>query len=363
MAELFDIEAIRAAHPIAHAVSGAGVELRRSGRRLVGLCPFHEDRNPSLVVYEETSSYFCFGCDAGGDVFDFVGRLRGTAFRETTALLAGSAGGGSPPPAAAPRSPLRRPIRAVSADEAAVIEAAASLYAGQYGHSREARSYLRGRGIDDGVAAGLRVGFAGGGLARHLERSRLGLETARGLGLLTGDRDTLSGRIVVPDLDARGLATWLTARSLDGREPRYLNLRLPSPLLGLEQVRRAAAAAVVVTEGPFDWLTLCAWRLPGVALLGTHVSREVLAALRSLGRVYLALDADDPGGLATARLASALTARAIVVPLPGGAHDISELGRRRDGRAAFLRSLHKAREGEKESWTGSADVERRDRAA
>ena len=361
MAELYDIEAIRAAHPIAHAVSGAGVELRRSGRRLVGLCPFHEDRTPSLMVYEETGSYFCFGCDAGGDVFDFVGRLRGTAFRETAALLAGSAGGGRPPPAAAPPS-LRRPIRAAAADEAAVIEAAASLYTGQYGRGREARSYLRGRGIDDGVAAGMRVGFAGGGLARHLEHSRLGLDTARGLGLLTGDRDTLSGRIVVPDLDARGLATWLTARSLDGREPRYLNLRLPSPLLGLEQVRRAAASAVVVTEGPFDWLTLCAWRLPGVALLGTHVSREVLATLRSLGRVYLALDADDPGGLATARLASALKTKATVVPLPGGAHDISELARRRDGRAAFLRSLHEARQGKKESWLKS-DAGRRDRAA
>ena len=361
MAELFDIEAIRAQHPIAHAVSGAGVELRRSGRRLVGLCPFHEDRTPSLVVYEETGSYFCFGCDAGGDVFDFVGRVRGTAFRETAALLAGSAGGGRPPPAAAP-PPLRRPIRAVAADEAAVIEAAAFLYAGQYRRSREARSYLHGRGIDDGVAAGLRIGFAGGGLARHLERSRLGLETARGLGLLTGDRDTLSGRIVVPDLDARGLATWLTARSLDGREPRYLNLRLPSPLLGLEQVRRAEAAAAVVTEGPFDWLTLCAWRLPAVALLGTHVSREALAALRSLGRVYLALDADHPGRQAADRLISALAERATVVPLPGGAHDISELGRRSDGRAAFLRSLHEAREREKESWLKS-DGERRARAA
>ena len=362
MAELYDIEAIRAAHPIAHAVSGSGVELRRSGRRLVGLCPFHEDRTPSLVVYEETSSYFCFGCDAGGDVFDFVGRLHGTAFRETAALLAGSAGGGRPPPAAAPQSPPRRPIRAVAADEAAVIEAATSLYAGQCGRSREARSYLRGRGIDDGVAAGLRVGLAGGGLARHLERSSLGLETARGLGLLTGDRDTLSGRIVVPDLDARGLATWLTARSLDGQEPRYLNLRLPSPLLGLEQVRRAGASAVAVTEGPFDWLTLCAWRLPAVALLGTHVSREALAALRSLGRVYLALDADDPGRLATSRLVSALRTTAIVVPLPDGAHDISELARRRDGRAAFLRSLHEARDGEKESWLKSDD-ERRARAA
>ncbi len=359
---MFDVEAIRAAHPIARAVSGAGVELRRSGRRLVGLCPFHEDRRPSLLVYEDTQSYFCFGCNAGGDVIDFVGRMRGISFRETAALL--EAGAWAPPaPGSVPGSPPRRQVRAVHADEAEVIEAACSLYSAQYGRSREARAYVRSRGVDDATASGLRLGFASGGLARHLERRGLGLRTARALGLLASERDTLSGRVVVPDLDRRGRATWLTARSLGEREPRYLNLRLPSPLLGLEQVRRAGARAAVVTEGPFDWLTLCSWRLPGVALLGTHVSREALASLRSLGRLYLALDADGAGRQAAARIASALDARATFVPLPGGAHDLSELGRRADGRAAFLASLQQARNREETPWTRSGGVGRPGRAA
>ena len=359
---MFDVEAIRAAHPIARAVSGAGVELRRSGRRLVGLCPFHEDRRPSLLVYEESQSWFCFGCDQGGDVIDFVGRMRGISFRETAALL--EAGVGSrPTPAAVPGSPDRRQVRAVHPDEAQVVEAACSLYAAQYRRSREARAYVRSRGVDDATAAGLRLGFVSGGLARHLERRGLGPGTARALGLLAGSRDTLSGRIIVPDLDRRGLATWLTARSLGEREPRYLNLRLPSPLLGLEQVRRAGARAAVVTEGPFDWLTLCSWRLPGVALLGTHVSREALSALRSLGRLYLALDADGAGRQTAARLVSALDARATVVELPGGAHDLSELGRRPDGRAAFLASLQQAQSREKDPWTRSEDAGRPGRAA
>ena len=360
---MFDVEAIRAAHPIARAVSGAGVELRRSGRRLVGLCPFHEDRRPSLLIYEDTSSWFCFSCNAGGDVIDFVGRMRGTGFRETAALLEPSGDGGRPPPASVPGSPPRRQVRAVHPDEAAVLEAACSLYATQYRRSREARAYVRSRGVDDATASGLRLGFASGGLARHLERRGLGPGTARALGLLAGSRDTLSGRIVVPDLDRRGRATWLTARSLGEREPRYLNLRLPSPLLGLEQVRRAQARAAVVTEGPFDWLTLCSWRLPGVALLGTHVSREALASLRSLGRLYLALDADGAGRQASARLVSALGARATVAPLPGGAHDLSELGLRPDGRAAFLASLQQARNREKDSWTEVSDAGRPGRVA
>ena len=340
-AEVFDTDAIRAAHPIADAVQGAGVELRRSGRRLAGLCPFHDDRRPSLLVYPESATWHCFGCDIGGDVIDFVGRMRGTGFRETAAMLATSAGAGAAPEGSAHPSP-RREVAAPDPEEAAVIEAACSLYSAQHARSGEARSYLRRRGIDEVAAARLRIGFAAGGLARRLRSRGSDLEAARRVGLLAGDHDVLSGRVVIPDLDSAGRATWLTARSLDGRGPRYLNLRLPAPVLGLARARAAGARALVLTEGPFDWLTVCAWQLHSAALLGTHVSRGALSALRSFRRVYLALDADDPGRRASARLRSELGARAIVVSLPGGAHDPSELGARRDGRAAFLRSLQQA---------------------
>src|SRR5690606_41036919 len=84
---MHDVAAIRAAHPIAATVASAGVDLRPSGGRLTGQCPFHRDRDPSFVVYPETASWFCYGCHAGGDVIDFVARVRGTSFRETAALL------------------------------------------------------------------------------------------------------------------------------------------------------------------------------------------------------------------------------------------------------------------------------------
>ena len=287
-------------------------------RHLVGLCPFHEDREPSLVVLPGDAELFCFSCDAGGDVIHFVGRLRGTGFRETAELLAGDSGRASPSAATALPPSVRRPPPELDAEAAAVIETAASLYVRQYRESSEPRAYLRGRGLDDQTISRLRIGFASGGLARRLRSLGFGLNAARRLGLLAGDRDTLGGRIVIPDLDAHGRASWLTARSLDGREPRYLNLRLPSPLLGLARVRQAAAPAVVLVEGPFDWLTACAWQLHAIALLGTHLSREALGALRLFGRVYLALDADGPGRRATDRIRSELGARAVVVPLPQG---------------------------------------------
>ncbi len=359
---VFDTEAIRAAHPIARAVEGAGVELRSSGRHLVGLCPFHDDRRPSLLVYPGSKSWFCFSCDTGGDVIDFVGRMNGTGFRETAARLAESAGV-DPVPRDAVSPPHRPPVPVLDEGAAEVIEEACSLYAEQRGRSRKARSYLKRRGIDEDTASRLRIGFASGGLARRLRSRRLDPAAARRVGLLQGDRETLSGRIVIPDLGASGRATWLTARHLGDREPRYLNLSLPSPLLGLARVRAAGARALLLTEGPFDWLTACSWQLHAAASLGTHVSREALSALRSFRRVYLALDADDPGRRASARLRSELGARAVVVRLPLGAHDLSELGARPDGRRAFLASLQQAHAGEQEPWTRARDRVRRGRAA
>ena len=359
---MFYIEAIRAAHPIVETVLSAGVELRRSGRRLVGRCPFHEDRDPSLVLYPQTDSYFCFGCDAGGDVIDFVGRLRGSAFKETAALLA-STGAARVLPANVVRLPSGRRSQGIGDEGAAVVEAAAAFYREQGERSRRARAYITSRGIDVQTAARLRVGYAEGGLYGHLRERGLSLESAERIGLLSGERDTLEGRVVVPDLDGRGRATWLTARSLGGDGPRYLNLRVSSPLLGLAQARAVDARAVVLTEGPFDWLTACNWGLHSVALLGTHASRDALGTLRSFRRVYLALDADGAGRRATASLASELGARAVVVPLPQGVHDLNELGCRRGGRDAFLRSLYEARARMEESWPRSTDSDRNARAA
>jgi DNA primase len=358
---LYDVDAIRAAHPIAETVRDAGVALRRNGRRLTGRCPFHDDRDPSFVVYPETASYFCYGCGAGGDVIDFVGRLRGTDFRETAALLAD---GVSPRPVnVVPfRAPRTGAARAPADDEAAVIDAAAEHYARSL-QKREALDYLRRRGIDRAIARELRVGYADGGLAHHLRARGLDVGIARDLGLLSGDRDAFAGRIVVPDLDGAGSARWLTGRAVGAREPRYLNLRAPSPLLGFTRARSLGASAVVLTEGPFDWLTACTWRLHAVALLGTHVSNDTLVALMSFRRIYLALDAGEAGHRARARLVSALGPRATVVPLRKGVHDLNELGRLRDGREAFLGSLYQARARKGESWRETGVRARHARAA
>ena len=247
----------------------------------MGRCPFHRDGRPSLVVYPENESYFCFGCSAGGDVIDFVARLHGVGFKEAAAMLAGPSeqqlADAMTLAIAEARDPGSGPSPPTEA-ESRVIDAAASFYHDALWRSQSALAYLAAQGIDRRTARRCRLGF---GMSRPRGPSAwrgLSLAAARACGAPHRERDTMLGRIVVPDL-RDGSATWLTGRALGEATPRYLNLRLPTPLLGLGRV---CGDESCVTEGPFDWLTAVQWGLPAVALLGTHVSRATARDARAL---------------------------------------------------------------------------------
>ena len=344
---MYDVISIRRSNPIEEVAARFGVDLRSAGRHLVGSCPFHRDGRPSLVVYPANQSYFCFGCGAGGDVIDFVARLHGVGFKEAAAMLVG--------PGAEQRIHdtsrvvrLPTPARpaAVSQTEAQVIDAAVSFYHDGLWRSGNALAYLATRGVSPATARRCRLGFGQPGLAEHLRMRGLSLAAARSVGLLSGERDTMLGRVVIPDI-RDGRATWVTGRSVDGRDPRYLNLRVVTPLLGLDLVR---SEQVVVTEGPFDWLTAVQWELAAVALVGTRVSRSAVNALARFRRVYLALDGDEAGRRAAAQIAAELDSRATIVELPRGVHDLNDLGRLPGGREAFLRCLEEANNRKEKLW-------------
>jgi len=341
---MYDVISIRRVHPIEEVATRSGVELRPAGRRLVGRCPFHRDGRPSLVVYPGNGSYFCFGCGAGGDVIDFVARLHEVGFKEAVAMLAG------PSIDQRDRKPAPRQIarqgQAPTQAETEVIDAAAAFYHDALWRSRDALAYLAARGIDRSTTRLCRLGFGRHGLADHLRGRGLSPAAARRVGLLAGEDDTMLGRIVIPDL-RRGRAAWLTGRALGSSTARYLNLRLPTPLLGLGLVR---GDEVLVTEGAFDWLTAVQWGLPAVALLGTHVSRSTAQTLALFEQVCLALDSDEAGRRAAEGLATALGQRAAVVELPSGVHDLNDLGRSPAGREAFQRCLELAAHRKGKRW-------------
>ncbi|NJD66847.1 MAG: toprim domain-containing protein [Chloroflexi bacterium] len=333
---MYDTDAIRRDHPIADVAVASGLQLRPTGGRLVAVCPFHGDTRPSLIVYPRTRSYYCFGCGAGGDVLDFVSRLHNTSFKEAAALLQGLR---LSMPVKTARPQVSEAIARVDPAMAApIVEEAVAFYAAALWSQPRVLSYLAARGVGRTTARRHRLGFGVRGLADDLRRQGLDPEVAEQLGLLREGRERFVGRVVIPDL-VGGRPTWFTGRRLDDREPRYLNLRLPKPILGLGS---ATGEAVVVTEGPFDWLTTAGWGFRAVALLGTQLRASTVAVLERFEEVYLALDADDAGREATEELRQRLGDRAIPVQLPAGVADLNGLGCQPDGRQGFTRCLLEA---------------------
>ena len=340
-----DLDDLKSRHSLADVVEAAGVRLRGKGRVRQGPCPFHEETEASFTVYGDTERFHCFGCGATGDVLDFVQRAEGLTLPEAIRRL----GGGQLLNAASPNESRRQARSSVGAapaehlPDSAMLTAAARFYAARLRDSPEALEYLDSRGVDWRTAADLGLGYApGNGLAEALRTADFDGARLKASGLfLEGGTERFAGMVVVPDI-AKSRVTWLTGRATDpGRSPRFQALPGPKPVLGLARLGHAPPW-VVLTEGVFDWLALISWGIPACAALGTQGLERVAESLRTIPKVFIALDSDDPGRTATARLSSLLGRRAAVVALPPGPGDVADLATSPAGRTLFLRSIHEA---------------------
>ena len=348
MRDRVDTAAIRRRHPLAEVVARHGVALGRGGGRPTGRCPFHRDREPSLVLYldDPTDEHFhCFGCGAHGDVIRFVELVARLPFLAAVATLDSTAApstgriarpsrGTRGPSLAGPRAPPDR----------ACLEAAIGHYHRRLLREPAALAYCADRGLDRAALARHRIGYAppsgdGDDLVAALVREGFAPDRTRRAGLADRrGREFLAGRIVIPELREDG-PVWALGRRLAGPGPRYLGLPGAKPLLGLAEAR--GRRAVYLTEGPFDRLALHRWGLPALALAGTSAGPGPLADLACFARIYLVMDADAAGREAAARLGAALGSRALPVILPG-VKDAADLGRRPDGELAFRRAVARA---------------------
>jgi DNA primase len=343
-----DTELVRRQHPLADVVAAYGIELWRSGSVLVGRCPFHADRGrPNLTVYPQR--WICYRCAEHGDVITFVEQMEHVGFRAAVARLGeiqsvpGRHHRRLHPASAAPRS------RRLGPEELEALSAAVELYANRLLADERALGYMAGRGFRPADLQRCRVGFAAGNeLAAYLRWRRLPLPPAVRVGLLDRDgRELLRDRIVVPEL-RRGWPRWLIGRRIDtpkraaNRSPTYLGLPGRKPLLGWEDAMAAGSSQVTVVEGPMDWLTLRGWGVPALALSGCWAPPSAMLALQRFARVYVALDADDPGEAGSQRLIQALGQRAVRVRLPVGWKDAAELASRSDGATVFAAALQTA---------------------
>ena len=318
-------------------VVSARTQLRRSGARFVGLCPFHDEKTPSFSVNPQDKLYYCFGCGAGGDIISFVRETEQLDFAQAVEWLAERYRvtleyEESSPERDAERSRRERLL--------ALLDQAASFYERCLWDStggEAAREYLRERGLGEEVCREYRLGLAPGGttIARKAREKGFSAEELRAAGLVNRrGNDYFSGRLLFPLADARGRVRGFQARMLHEDDPlraKYVNspegelFRKGDLLYGLDKARAAITKQqqAIVVEGNPDVLALHQAGLePVVAPMGTALTERQLRELSRLThKVYLCFDGDAAGEAASLRgmqLAAGQGFDVRVVTLPPG---------------------------------------------
>lgn len=313
---------------------GEHVQLRKKGREWAGLCPFHDDRNPSMYVVPGKQIYHCFVCGAGGDALAFVMNYHKMSFREALEHLAERAGvtltpwkpahaaaGGGPDQPGAPE--LTRGRLAQASAQAARFYRTVLEHAE---HGRQARALLEHRGVSAAMVERFALGAAPDrwdGLALTAQKQGWDTVALEAVGLIKprqsggGRFDLLRHRVVFPIHDALGRAVAFGGRRINDEDnPKYLNspehplFNKSATLYALHQagsaVRRQGWAVVV--EGYMDAIACHQAGLENVvATLGTALNEAGARVLQRLcGRVVLLFDGDDAGARAADRAVEVL---------------------------------------------------------
>jgi len=299
---------------------GRRVKLVRKGRVMWGCCPFHQEKSPSFKVENERRLYKCFGCGKGGDAFRWLTETEGLSFREAVEKLAGEAG--VELPRWSPEDEAREQKRKSLYD---IVELAAKFYEAQLFEpsGREARDYLKGRGLDGAAAKQFRLGYAPAGgtaLISHLTGQNITQEDmiAAGLARPAEDnrpmRDFFFNRVMFPIADGRGRLIAFGARALEAdAKPKYINtgetplFSKGTQLYNFATARAAAikAGTIILAEGYMDVIALVrAGFVHSVAPLGTALTEDQLQLLwRMAAEPILAFDGDAAGLKAAHRAA------------------------------------------------------------
>ena len=307
-------------------------ELKGSGSRYTGLCPFpeHSEKTPSFSVSGDKQVYHCFGCGKSGNIFTYLKEQRGLSFREAVERLAEKARLPVPAGFYGRRSSASSRRSAAASGEAetdfallkAVNEKASLFYHKTLLESKEAaeaRAWLKEREISLETVRLFRLGFSPPKGNSLLQRLSAGGERRAALksGLLgRSQRDgslysSYKNRLIFPVFSVKGYVGGFGARSMDGSHPKYINskdselFKKGRELYGLHQSGKflQAEGRALIVEGYTDFLSLWQRGFKTVAaVLGTALTREHGALLRRRVRsVALLFDGDRAGAAAAER--------------------------------------------------------------
>ena len=313
------VDRVKEAADILEIVS-AHTDLQQRGQDYWGNCPFHDERTPSFKVNPRDKLYYCFGCEASGDVFRFVEEKEGLDFASAVESLAERYGVELERENEDPKAEERRRRKAKLWE---LLERTAKFYERYLWEAPKAekvRRYLDSRGLGEEVLRRFGVGMAPSAWDQVLtgsQRAGFALDELLAAGLIQkgrqgGHYDRFRNRITFPIRDQRGRVLGFGARALSAdSKPKYLNspegelYRKSHTLYGIDRARGPIAKArrAIVVEGYTDVLALHQAGIEeAVAIMGTAITPEQITMLAGLTEsVVLALDADRAGADAMIR--------------------------------------------------------------
>jgi DNA primase catalytic core len=303
-------------------VEAGGIRLTRHGADLHGLCPFHDDREPSLVVSPKKNLWHCLGaCQTGGTVIDWVMKSQGVSFRHAAELLRNGLAGGAQPAKTSTVRRLPAPVE-LEASGAEALEQVVSYYHATLKEWPEAMKYLQARGLTNPeMVSRFRIGYANRTLGLHLpSKNRKAGEELRGrlqtLGIIReSGHEHFNGCVVFPVFDKTGAVVEMYGRKITPnlREGTPLHLYLPGAHKGVWNIEMLQASKeVILCESIIDALTFwCAGFKNVTASYGVNgFTEDHRRAFLEHGvkQVWIAYDRDEAGDAAAARLKEELAA-------------------------------------------------------
>ena len=310
------------------------VNLKRRGKNLVGLCPFHSEKTPSFTVYPENGSFYCFGCGVGGDVFTFTGLIENLDYMESIKLLAERSGISLPQDGYDDSMQrLKKKIYDINRDTARFFHSFLMSPGGKW-----ALDYLTGRGLTVKTIKHFGLGAAPDSwdaLIHHLKEkgyteSDMLAANVIGKSNRGGIYDRFRKRVMFPIINIRGNIVAFSGRAMPGEDKqggKYVNTadtpvyKKSENLFGINFAKNVCSERVILVEGNMDVISLHQAGFENiVAPLGTAFTTEQANLLsRYTKEIVLMLDADAAGQKAVRRASellenTGLSVRVVVVP-------------------------------------------------
>lgn len=279
------------------------------------LCPFHSEKSPSCVIYNDTQSFYCFGCGAGGDVFNFIMLIENLEYYEAVKLLAERSGIPMPENSGNPDF-SRLKMRIYEANRAAARYYYSILTSDKQGE--KGRRYFAERGLTQATITKYGLGYAPGGwrnLYDHLKAKGFTDNELFSANLCSRSQknnelfDQFRDRVIFPIIDLRGNVVAFGGRVIDEGGPKYLNtsdtpvFRKSRNLFSLNFAKRQKSDRMILAEGYMDVIAVNQAGFENVvATLGTALTSEQARIISGYAKeVVIAYDSDGPGQTAAHR--------------------------------------------------------------